>query len=108
MTTPTEPRTKQPSSCPPVHVPAGHVVPLTLTVRQERYCRRAVGITRFTYNLCVATHRFHRVNRLPWPTVSQLAQTITQMKKDEFPFLVEVSHRVTDGAIADFASALRN
>ena len=45
-------------------MPAGYSVPLRLTVRQEQYCRRAIGITRFIYNLCVATHRFCRTNRM--------------------------------------------
>ena len=107
MTTQTNPDPKRPSGCPEGYLNAGYIVPLHLTARQETYCRRAIGIARFTYNLCVATHRFHRINRLPWPTLSQIAQTITLMKQDEFPFLAQVSHRVTDGAIADFATALR-
>ena len=49
-------------------MPAGYAVPVRLTVRQEQYCRRAIGITRFIYNLCVATHRFCRTNRMPWPS----------------------------------------
>ena len=53
------------SSCPPGYVPAGHVVPVRLTVRQQAYCRRAVGCARFVYNLCAATHQFCRANRLP-------------------------------------------
>ena len=36
---------------------AGYSVPIHLTVKQQRYCRRAIGINRFVYNLCVATHR---------------------------------------------------
>ena len=107
MTTQNEPDSKQPSGCPEGYLNAGYVVPLRLTVRQETYCRRAIGVARFTYNLCVATHQFHRTNRLPWPSVSQMAKTITLLKHDEFPFLSEVSHRVTDGAIANFATALR-
>lgn len=89
------------------HYDAGHVVPIRLTMRQQAYCRRAIGITRFTYNLCVATHQFHRTNRLKWPTVSEISKTITDLKRDEFPFLAEVSHRVTDGAISNFANALK-
>ena len=85
---------------------AGHKVPVHLTARQKAYCRRAVGTARFTYNLCVETHRFHRTNRLKWPTISDMAQTITQMKKEEFSFLSEISFRVTDGAIANFKNAL--
>ena len=53
-------------------MPAGYAVPVRLTVRQERYCRRAIGITRFIFNLCVATHRFCRTNRLLWPSWQDL------------------------------------
>ena len=45
---------KSRSSCPEGWMPAGYSVPLRLTVRQEHYCRRAIGITRFIYNLCMA------------------------------------------------------
>ena len=38
------------------------------TEKQEHYCRRASGGRRFCYNLAVAIHRFHRANRLPWPS----------------------------------------
>ena len=34
-------------------MPAGYAVPIRLTIEQERYCRRAIAITRFRYNLCV-------------------------------------------------------
>ena len=68
MMTPTRKRSQQPSSCPTGWLPAGHVVPIRLTVKQELYCRRAIGISRFVYNLCVATHRFCRNNRLKWPS----------------------------------------
>ena len=39
------------------------------TGQQERYCRRAVGISRFVHNLCVATHSWPR-----YQTHRQLAQ----------------------------------
>ena len=94
------------SSCPDGYVPAGHVVPIHLTVRQIAYCRRAVGIARFTYNLCVATHRFCRINRLPWPSWQDLNKAVNEAKQHDFPFLKEVSHRVTDGAVRDFGHAV--
>ena len=85
---------------------AGHKVPVHLTAKQKVYCRRAVGAACFTYNLFVETHRFHRTNRLKWPTISQMANCITQMKKEEFSFISEISFRVTDGAIDNFKNAL--
>ena len=44
MTTPTRKRTNQPSSCPDGYLPAGHVMPIRLTARQQAYCRRSIGI----------------------------------------------------------------
>ena len=68
---------KSNSSRPEGWLPAGYSVPLALTARQERYCRRAVDINRFVYNLCVATHRFCRSNKLRWPSRSSLESTRT-------------------------------
>ena len=96
------------SSCPPGYVPAGHIVPLRLTARQQAYARRAVGTARLVYNLCVATHRFYRINRLPWPSWQDLNQAINESKQHEFPFLKEVSYRVVDGAVRDFGTAVAN
>ena len=101
-------RKPAPSSCPPGYVPAGHVMPLRLTVRQTAYCRRAVGVSRFVYNLCVAAHRFCRINRLPWPSWQDLNQAINETKQKDFPFLKEVSYRTVDGAIRDFGTAVAN
>ena len=108
MTTPTRKRSQQPSSCPDRHLPAGHIVPLRLTVKQVAYCRRAVGIARFVYNLCVATHRFCRTNRLPWPSWQDLNLEFNACKHELFPFVAEVSYRVAEGAIRDFGTAVAN
>lgn len=96
------------SSCPDGYSPAGHVVPIRLTARQQAYARRALGAARFTYNLCVATHQFCRINRMPWPSWQDLNQAVNQAKQNDFPFLKEVSHRVTDGAVRNFGKAVDN
>ena len=96
------------SSQLPGYHDAGHVVPIHPTVRQQAYCRRAIGISRFTYNLCVATHQFCRTNRLPWPSWQDLNKAVNEAKQRDFPFLAEVSHRVVDGAVRDFGQAIDN
>ncbi len=108
MTTRQRKRSQQPSSCPEGWLPAGHVVPIHLTARQLNYCRRAVGIARFTYNLCVATHQFCRINRLPWPSWQDLNKEFNAIKQHEFPFVTEVSKHVSEGAIRDFGDAVAN
>ena len=89
-------------------MPAGHVVPLHLTKRQQAYCQRAIGISRFVYNLCVATHQFCRTNHLLWPSWQDLNKAVKETKKNEFPFLKEVSYRVIDSAVMNFGNAVRN
>ena len=106
MTTPTRKRSQQPSTCPTSWHAAGHIVPLRLTVTQELYCRRAVGISRFVYNLCVTTHRFCRTNRLKWPSWQDLNKEFNAGKHQDHPFVTEVSYRVAEGAIRDFGTAI--
>ena len=96
------------SSCPAGYVPAGHIVPIRLSARQQNYCRRAIGIRRYVYNLCVATHAFCRINRLPWPSWQDLQKAINSAKKEEFPFVAEVSKFVAEGAAKDFGQAVQN
>ena len=81
---------KQPSSCPQGWHPAGHVTPIRLTVKQQLYCRRAVGIARFVHNLCVATHRFHRANRMRWPSWQDLSKAFNECKHEDYPFVQQV------------------
>ncbi len=96
------------SSCPEGWIPAGYAVPVRLTVRQERYCRRAIGITRFIFNLCVATHRFCRTNRLPWPSWQDLYKAFNVAKREDYPFVTKVASRVQEGAFMDFGAAVKN
>ena len=101
-------RKKQPSSCPEGWHPAGYSVPVHLTVKQEMYCRRAIGINRFVYNLCVATHRFHRTNRLSWPSWQDINKAFNECKHEDYPFVQQVSSRVAEGAIRNFGEAIAN
>ena len=91
MTTPTRKRAHQLSSCPAGYLPGGCVVPLHLTVRQTAYRRHAVGVALFVYQLCAATRRFCRVNRLPWPSWQDLNKEFNAIKSDQFPFVTKVS-----------------
>ena len=109
MPTPKPKRNKRSkSSCPDGWHPAGYSVPIHLTVKQQAYCRRAIGITRFVYNLCVATHRFCRVNRLPWPSWQDLYKAFNACKREDYPFVTEAASRVAEGAFMDFGTAIKN
>ena len=96
------------SSCPEGWLAAGARVPLKLTKQQEQYCRRAIGVRRLCYNLAVATHRFHRANRLPWPSWQNLNMAFNACKREDYPFVTEVASRVAEGAFMDFGTAVAN
>ena len=104
----TNKRKQQPSSCPKGWHPAGHVTPMSLTVKQQIYCRRAVGISRFIHNLCVATHRFHRNNRMKWPSWQDLSKAFNACKREDYTFATEVSKHVAEGAFRDFGTSIKN
>ena len=97
---------QQPSSRPQGWLPAGIVVPVKLTVKQERYAKRCVGISRFVYNMAVSTHRFCRRNRLTWPSAHEMAREFNAAKREDYPFVTEVSKFVAQGAFRNFGNAV--
>ena len=102
------PKSQRKTSCPEGWVPAGATAPVRLTVKQEQYCRKAIGINRFCYNLAVATHKFHRVNRLPWPSWQDIYKAFNACKHQDYPFVTEVNSRVAEGAFMNFGKAIAN
>ena len=106
-------RNGQHSSCPEGWLKAGIKVPISLTVRQEQYATRAVGIARSVYNLMVATHQIGPGTRprLPWPNPMELEKTFNDLKHDPeigMQYATEVSKFVAQGACRDFRRAYEN
>ena len=60
------------------------------------------------YNLCVATHRFCRTNRMPWPSWQDIYKAFNACKNEDYPFVTEVASRVAEGAFMDFGTAVKN
>ena len=74
-------RNDQRSTCPEGWLKAGIKVPVHLTVRQEKYAARCVGIARAVYNQMVATHRMARAHGGErWPSPLELEQTFNGLK----------------------------
>ena len=87
---------------------SGWKVPVHLTVKQERYAWREMGIARFAFNLALKTHAFHRANRMQWPFVSDIQKASNACKREEYPFVLEVSKFVAQGGFRDFEKAVKN
>ena len=104
----TAPKFRHRNSCPEGWLHAGAKVPIRLTVRQQEYCRRAIDIHRFCYNLAVRTHRFCRRNRLPWPSWMDISKAFNAGKREDHPFVTRVAAVVATGAFRDFGQAVDN
>ena len=105
-------RNNQRSSCPEDWLKAGIKVPISLTVRQEQYATRAVGIARSVFNLMVATHQMARAQGHGyWPNPMELEKTFNELKhQPEFgmQYATEISKFVAQGASRDFRRAYEN
>ena len=102
-------RNQQTTSCPSGFRPAGIIIPLNLTKRQEKYSARAVGIARAVYNSMVATHQMARAHRHgPWPSPMEMEKLFNQLKHEPafgMTFTTEVSKFVAQGAYRNFRDA---
>ena len=105
-------RNGQHSSCPQDWLKDGIKVPVHLTVRQEQYAARAVGIARSVFNLMVATHRSARAQGHGlWPSPMELEKQFNDLKHEPgfgMEYATEVSKFVAQGACRDFRRAYEN
>ena len=105
-------RNNQTSSCPEGWLKAGIKVPINLTVIQEQYATRAVGISRAVFYLMVATHQMARTQSIGlWPSPMELEKTFTALKHEPhfgMQYATEVSKFVAQGACRDFRRAYDN
>ena len=97
---------RQPSSRPPGWLAAGVRVPIDLTVRQETYTRRCVGISRFVYNRMVANFQHAREAGL-WLTPRELEKEFNRAKhvNPALAFVTQVSKFVAQGAYRNLSNA---
>ena len=105
-------RTKQRTTCPDGWLKAGVKVPVSLTVKQDQYASRSVGIARAVFNLMVATHRSARAQgHGHGPSPMELEKIFNDLKHEpEFgmEYATEVSKFVAQGACRDFRRADEN
>ena len=96
------------SNKPEGWINSGWKVPIHLTCKQEKYAWRAMGVARFAYNLALFTHQFHRRNRLKWASVNDMQKAFNACKREDYPFVLNVSKYVAEGGFLDFEKALNN
>ena len=105
-------RKDQTSSCPDGWLKAGIKVPVSLTVRQEKYATRCTGIARSVFNLMVATHQMaHTQCPGQWPSPMEMEKVFNNLKHEpdfSMEYATQVSKFVAQGACRDFRHAYEN
>lgn len=91
----------------------GHIIALTTTPAQENYLGRAAGVARFAYNWALATwsdiHTLHVLD----PDVAntseiELRRELNALKKDAYPWMLEVTKCAPQMAIKNLGKAFTN
>jgi putative transposase len=84
-----------------------HKIRLDPTLEQGRYFRKAAGTARFVYNWGLAEwQRRYQVGEKP--TALKLKKTFNAIKRDQFPWVLEVTKCAPEGAFMNLDRAFKN
>lgn len=82
-------------------------IKLNLNEEQKRYVAQAIGIARFTYNWIVEQFNKNLENNV-WVNPLELKKEFNKIKRENFPFVLEVSKYVSQQPFIYFNKALTN
>lgn len=90
-----------------------HKIALQPNNRQRTYFAKACGVARLAYNWALANwqeqYQAHRDNpELPKPTEILLRRQLNAIKREQFPFMLEVTKCAPQQAIKDLGKAFKN
>ncbi|MBW6485811.1 MAG: transposase [Syntrophobacterales bacterium] len=90
-----------------------HKIALALNNRQHTYFQKAAGTARFSYNwaLCEWDRQYqeHKANpMLPAPSEGALRRQLNSIKREQFPWMLEVTKNAPQTAIMQLGQAFRN
>ena len=89
-----------------------HKIALKLNNKQKTYCSKAAGVARFSYNWALAEwkrqYEAHRLNpTLPKPSEAALRRQLNKVKKEQFPWMLEVTKNAPQMAIMQLGDAFK-
>ena len=92
---------------------AAHKIALDPNDRQRTYLTKATGTARFAYNWALAEwHRQYQAkaldHSLPSPSEAALRRALNAVKREKFPWMLEVTKRAPQEAIRDLGVAFKN
>lgn len=90
-----------------------HKIALDLNNKQATYCAKAAGVARFAYNWALATwntqyQAWQADNTNPKPTETALRRQLNAIKREQFPWMLEVTKNAPQMAIINLGKAFKN
>lgn len=90
-----------------------HKIALDLNNKQATYCRQAAGTARFAYNWALANwnaqyQAWQADNSLPKPTQAALRRQLNAIKREQFPWMLNVTKNAPQMAIIQLGKAFNN
>src|SRR5215468_8643800 len=83
------------------------LIRLNPTKEQEVYFRKACGVARHAYNWALARWKEYRQTG-KWAKMKDLKREYNRIKKDQFPWVYEVTKCAAEQAFADLGQAFSN
>lgn len=89
-----------------------HKIALDLNNKQKAYCAKAAGVARFSYNWALARwqeqYEAHKQNsECPKPSQQSLRRELNAIKREQFPWMLEVTKNAPQMAIIQLGDAFK-
>lgn len=90
-----------------------HKIALNLNNKQKTYCAKAAGVARFSYNWALARwqEQYEACKQnpaLPKPTHHSLRRELNAIKRQQFPWMLEVTKNAPQMAIIQLVMLLKS
>ncbi len=90
-----------------------HRIALDLKNKQATYCQKAAGVARFAYNWALARWNeqyatWKEDNSKPKPSQYALRKELNSLKREQFPWMLEVTKCAPQMAIIQLGEAFKN
>lgn len=90
-----------------------HKIALDLNNKPATYCAKAAGVARFAYNWALATwntqyQAWQADNTNPKPSETALRRQLNAIKREQFPWMLEVTKNAPQMAIINLGKAFQN
>lgn len=90
------------------HIYKSYKTELQLNNAQAEACRKAAGVSRFTYNWGLQQKKLAIASGSKIPSAFELSRRLNAIKRTEMPWMYEVSNRSPQSALADLDRAFAN